>query len=344
LRIPDVLATGLYRVRLHVPAIDNRPAINRCVPLVVRSSSLNLDAPPAKTALMVWPYLTWRAYNQFDADSNGIADTWYSRWKNRTVSLVGPYERLAQKDGCDVVQPFTGWAQATPGRNIQSITDVELGRMSQAAINRYASIWYPDHSEYFEHASYHKLMTYRANRGNLVFLSANNFFRTVHINGRRNVLQLAGLQERKDISTDYRLVGVGFDACCFPRSMFGMYTIGIGTLKAPWVLDGTGLGVGDEFGMNGLEVDSARAALRRTTRDNRGAINNAFARWARCCGNHGDHRLARRRHDVRDGQYGLHAHAPNAVARRQCLAHTRQRLGPYHRSGQVSTRARRWRS
>jgi hypothetical protein len=54
--------------------------------------------PEPHTALVVWPYLTWRAYNAYDADLNGIPDSWYQFWPQRRVSLKGPLLRDGLED------------------------------------------------------------------------------------------------------------------------------------------------------------------------------------------------------------------------------------------------------
>ena len=61
-------------------------------PVVVRAP-VPLARPEPHTALVVWPYLTWRAYNAYDADLNGIPDSWYQFWRQRRVSLRGPILR-----------------------------------------------------------------------------------------------------------------------------------------------------------------------------------------------------------------------------------------------------------
>src|SRR5262249_56665936 len=82
--LPRGLASGLYHYEVTDPAGDRFHP-----PVVVRNAAFPLDHPPPHTALLVWPYLTWRAYSSYDADLDGIPDSWYQFWRQRRVSLVG---------------------------------------------------------------------------------------------------------------------------------------------------------------------------------------------------------------------------------------------------------------
>ena len=76
--LPRASASGLYHYVVGDPAGDEFRA-----PVVLRNGAFPVDHPPPHTALVVWPYLTWRAYNSYDADLNGIPDSWYHFWRNR---------------------------------------------------------------------------------------------------------------------------------------------------------------------------------------------------------------------------------------------------------------------
>jgi len=133
-----------------------------------------LDKPERHTALVVWPYLTWRAYSAYDADLNGIPDSWYQFWRQRRVSLKGPLLRDGVEDDHKAALPFSRWLCSRHPRT-QQITDVELGRLPLSTLRKYRAIVFPGHTEYYEPATYDLLMRYRDEGGNLVFLQANPF-------------------------------------------------------------------------------------------------------------------------------------------------------------------------
>ena len=131
-------------------------------PVVVRSG-WPLDHPRPHTALVVWPYLTWRAYSAYDADLNGIPDSWYQFWRQRRVSLKGPLLRDGVEDDHKAALPFSRWLCQRPVRT-QQITDVELGRLPLSTLRKYPAIVFPGHSEYYEPATYDLLKRYRDER------------------------------------------------------------------------------------------------------------------------------------------------------------------------------------
>ena len=184
-------------------------------PVVVRSGR-PLDHPRPHTALVVWPYLTWRAYSAYDADLNGIPDSWYQFWRQRRVSLKGPLLRDGVEDDHQAAVPFSRWLCSRPVRT-QQITDVELGRLPLSTLRKYPAIVFPGHSEYYEPATYDLLKRYRDEGGNLVFLQANPFYRQVRLDPASNAMEMTDYDAREGRS-DFALTGVGYDGCCFPKS------------------------------------------------------------------------------------------------------------------------------
>jgi hypothetical protein len=259
--VPSI-GPGLYRLR-----VSDAAGNHRWLPLVVRTRAFPVSTPPPKTALIVWPFLTWRAYNKWDANRNGIPDTWYERWTQRQVTLNGPYEQhLKSFPGAegDYSSPhlFMDWLTSRPHRNFQMVTDLELGRMSQVAINHYSAVLFPGHTEYYEPATYDRMLKYRNAGGHLVFLSANNFFRTVRVSARTNAMILTNVIARSRVRSDYALTGIGFQTCCFARSLWPMSRFtDPGAVAAPWLLTGTGLKPGDAIGYDGVEIDDINAQL-----------------------------------------------------------------------------------
>jgi hypothetical protein len=281
--LPAGLATGLYHYNATDPAGDRF-----VVPVVVRNATFPLDHPPAQTALLVWPYLTWRAYNAYDADLNGIPDSWYQFWRQRRVSLVGTLLPYGEEDDHRAVLPFSRWLCSRNPR-AESITDVELRNVPLSTLRRYAAIVFPGHSEYYEPATYDLLMRYRDGGGNLVFLQANPFYRQVRLDRPHNAMVMTDDDAREGRS-DFALAGVGYDGCCFPNSRARPYFAAVGRdyTRVRWLFRGTGIGPGQRFGYAGSESDRIDPEL--TPRDHvvaaraivagkRGVINAALV-WS----------------------------------------------------------------
>jgi len=281
--IPFGNPPGLYHAVAGDPAGDVFRA-----PVVVRSP-VPLDRPEAHTALVVWPYLTWRAYNAYDADLNGIPDSWYQFWRQRRVSLEGPLLRDGFEDDHQAALPFSRWLCARSVR-AQQITDVELGRLPLSTLRRYRAIVFPGHSEYYEPKTYDLLMRYRDEGGNLVFLQANPFYRQVRIDRARNAVVMTDYDAREGRS-DFALAGVGYDGCCFPKARAVPYVAAAGRdyRRVRWLFRGTGIGPSRPFGVAASESDRLDpqltphdhvVAAQAIIRGKRGVVNAAMV-WSR---------------------------------------------------------------
>jgi hypothetical protein len=285
LSLPRTLEAGLYHFVVSDPAGDTFRA-----PVVVRNSAFPVDRPPPRTALVVWPYLTWRAYNSYDADLNGIPDSWYHFWRQRRVSLRGPILPGGQEDDHKAALPFSEWLCSRHPR-VQSVTDVELGRLPLSALRRYRAIVFPGHSEYYEPHTWKRLRDYRDQGGHLVFLQANPFYRQVKLVKDRNAMVMTDLDARDRGYSDFALAGVGYDGCCFPTSHAALYVAATGAAfaRVRWLFRGTGVRPGQSFGYAGSESDRIDPQL--TPRDhvvaaraiipgNYGVVNAALV-WSR---------------------------------------------------------------
>jgi hypothetical protein len=281
--IPFGNPPGLYHAVAGDPAGDVFRA-----PIVVRSA-VPLDHPEPHTALVVWPYLTWRAYNAYDADLNGIPDSWYQFWPQRRVSLKGPLLRDGLEDDHQAALPFSRWLCSRSVRT-QQITDVELGRLSLSTLRRYRAVIFPGHTEYYEPKTYDLLMRYRREGGNLVFLQANPFYRQVRIDRERNAVVMTDYDAREGRS-DFSIAGVGYDGCCFPKDRAVPYVAAAGRdyRRMRWLFRGTGIGSGDAFGVAASESDRVDpqltphdhvVAAQAIIRGKRGVINAAMV-WSR---------------------------------------------------------------
>jgi hypothetical protein len=255
LSIPSGDPPGLY----HAVASDPTGEQFRA-PVVVRDGH-PLDKPLPYTALVVWPYLTWRAYSAYDADLNGIPDSWYQLWRQRRVSLKGPLLRDGVEDDHKAAVGFSRWLCSRRPRT-QQITDVELGRLSPGTLRKYSAVYFPGHTEYYEPHTYDLLKRYRDEGGNLVFLQANPFYRQVRLEPDANAVEMTDYDAREGRS-DFALAGVGYDGCCFPKARAEPYVAAIGRDydRVRWLFRGTGIGPGQAFGVASSESDRVDPGL-----------------------------------------------------------------------------------
>jgi hypothetical protein len=283
LYVPFGEPAGLYHAVATDPAGDSFQA-----PVVLRSGR-PLNKPEPHTALVVWPYLTWRAYSAYDADLNGIPDSWYQFWRQRRVSLKGPLLRDGLEDDHQAALPFSRWLCARHVRT-QQITDVELSRLPLSTLRKYSAVVFPGHSEYYEPATYDLLKRYRDAGGNLVFLQANPFYRQVRVDPAHNAVVMTDYDARKGRS-DFALAGVGYDGCCFPKARAVPYVAAAGKdyERVRWLFRGTGIGPGQAFGVAASESDRVDPGLsprdhviaaQALIRGKRGVIHAAMT-WSR---------------------------------------------------------------
>jgi hypothetical protein len=267
--VPPTLAPGVWRL-----GVSDAEGNDRYVPLVVRSA-LPLDAPPPGTALVVEPYLTWRAYNYADADRDGIPDTWYADFaRNRAVTLTGPYESpsldlftLCGLPRCvygdlDWVhaRSFDAWLRRDPSRRAQVVTDLELADFPLDRLLRYAAVVLPGHTEYYPTPLYELLRAYRDRGGRIAYLSANGFYASIRVDRPRDRVRLGVRPLRAAAQSDFGLLGAGFRYCCVYHRV--PYVLGPNArIAVPWLFEGTGLGEGDAFGSVTDEVDGVDPRL-----------------------------------------------------------------------------------
>jgi hypothetical protein len=230
-------------------------------PLVVHESRLARDSPPPGTALVVYSYITWRAYDRADLDRDGDVDTWYAHPRRPVIARTGRYEqvrrelaRAGREASPENQAAFALWLQQHQ-LVAQHVTDIELGRMSPAVLRRYAVIVFPGHTEYYERATYDHLLAYRNGGGRLYFMSGNSFYGEVAV-GKSRIVRLS-YRYRTPARSDFRIAATGFRSCCWPESATPRYHLaaGVGS-RLPWLLDGTSLQAGDAFGAAGGEVDT----------------------------------------------------------------------------------------
>ena len=128
--------------------------------------------------LVVLPTNTWQAYNFQDVNGDGYGDTWYAGPPNRTVDLGRTYiARGAPPRFYRYDLPFLHWLYWS-GKQAEFISDSDFDNIAngdQLAAS-YDLIVFEGHEEYVRPHEYDVVQRFRDLGGNLMFLSANNFF------------------------------------------------------------------------------------------------------------------------------------------------------------------------
>ena len=247
--------SGLYYAR--VDAGDGRVGF---APFVLRPSRLGT----ARTAVVL-PTNTWQAYNFRDADGDGWGDTWYAGGSPPVV-LDRPYlQRGVPPNFKKHDRAFLRWLALTR-RQADVLSDEDLGTIPSGERLRelYDLVVFPGHSEYVTQHAYDVVERYRDLGGNLLFLSANNFFWKVDRRG--NELRRIALW-RALRRPESRLVGVQYLANDDGERQ-GAFVVR-NAEAAPWLWDGTDLTTGSTFGEFvggfGTEIDAVTRSSPRGT-------------------------------------------------------------------------------
>jgi hypothetical protein len=235
--------SGLYFARIV------SPAGHAFAPFVVRPHRLG-----EHRIAVVLPTNTWGAYNFRDANRDGVGDTWYAD-PRLSVELDRPFmghgapPHFAQYDLL-----FLRWLART-GKHVDVLTDDDLERVRDgAALARaYDLVVFSGHHEYVTTHEYDVTEAYRNRGGNLMFLSANNFFYKVIRTG--SVLHRVG--RWRDLGRpEAALVGVQYldwNHDEWPNAGYVVHTSG-------WPFAGSGVGQGAKFGTYGIEIDTRTAS------------------------------------------------------------------------------------
>jgi hypothetical protein len=215
--------------------------------------------------------MTWQAYNFHDDDANGTLDTWYAGAPH--ARLGRPYEnRGVIPHYKHYEQPFLSWLVSS-GHDVDYLADADLDAASTSGrrlADLYDLIIFPGHHEYVTEHEFNVVTVFRNLGGNLMFLSANNFFyRTVkhgQVMTRRGRWRTAGRPESALIGVQY----FGNDAGRHQAPW---------TLRASpaglWVFAGTGLYPGSAFARGGIEADETTSSSPKGTQVI-AAIRNVF--------------------------------------------------------------------
>jgi hypothetical protein len=218
-------------------------------PFVVRPRKLGENR-----VAVVLPTLTWQAYNVRDDDGDGEGDSWYAHRHTRTVRLGRPFlSRGVPYNFRRYDLPFLNWLAWT-GReaDVLAQADVEAAGPRRLAA-AYELIVFPGHHEYVTTREYDAIEGYRDLGGNLMFLSANNFFWRVVREGdtirKTRLWRELGRPEAALIGVQYRMNGTT------PRRPWIVRRAAAGS----WIFARTGLKVGSALARGGVEIDMVAA-------------------------------------------------------------------------------------
>ncbi len=241
--------SGLYFARLN--ASDGRVGF---APFVVRPRRLG-----EHRVAVVLPTMTWQAYNLRDDDGDGRGDTWYARWNTHFARLGRPYlNRGVPYNFRRYDLPFLHWL-AENGHDVDVLSDTDLDRArGDQLAGAYDLIVFPGHHEYVTTREYDVVERFRDLGGNLMFLSANNFFWQAVKHG--NVIEKTK-QWRELGRPEAALLGVEYRGNV--RGTHRGPWILRSSPAASWVFAGTGLKDGSAFSTGGIEIDKTGSASPR---------------------------------------------------------------------------------
>jgi hypothetical protein len=243
--------SGIYFVRL--TAADGRIGF---APFIVAPRRLG-----EHRVAVVLPTLTWQAYNFRDEDGDGKGDTWYVDEKQTSVRLGRPYLDRGVPYGYRNNLGFLNWLHWTHKRvDYLSQWDLEQAPNQRALARAYGLIVFAGHHEYVTEREYDLVQGYRDLGGNLMFLSANNFFWRVE---RTDGVIVKSESWRGLGRPEASLVGVQYVG--HQRSPRGSWVVRK-TPASSWLFAGTDLDIGSGFGRGGVEIDQVAGASPRSVR------------------------------------------------------------------------------
>src|SRR5436190_1578057 len=185
-----------------------------------------------------------------DANRDGVGDTWYAD-PRLDVELDRPFQGHGVPPhyaAYDLL--FLRWLART-AKHVDVLTDDDLERVHDGAqlARAYDLVVFSGHHEYVTTHEYDVTQAYRDHGGNLMFLSANNFFYRVVRTG--SVLHRVG--RWRDLGRpEAALVGVQYLDWNHDEFGNGAYVL----RSSGWPFTGTGLQAGSSFGTYGIEIDA----------------------------------------------------------------------------------------
>ena len=206
---------------------------------------------------VVLPTFTWQAYNHRDDDGDGDEDTWYASQDEQRVQLGRPYLNRGVPPYYRVYdQPFLRWLFHTArGADYFADSDLDAVASGRRLAEAYDLIIFPGHHEYVTEREYDAVTEFRNLGGNLMFLSANNFFWRVDKRGNG----IFRIRQWRDLGRpEAGLIGVQY-AGNDGGGARGPWIVRAAE-SAPWLFSGTGLENGDELSSGGIEIDAVASS------------------------------------------------------------------------------------
>jgi hypothetical protein len=243
--------SGFYFARLTAPGARVGYAT-----FVLRPKHLGRNA-----VAIVLPTQTWQAYNFRDGNGDHVPDTWYA--SGETASLVRPFlNRGVPPHYKYYDHRFLSWANLT-GHTADYLSDADLNGVDGAQLRKaYQLVIFEGHHEYVTQHEYDTATRYRDLGGNLIFLSANNFFWKITI--RDHVM--TRVAKWRDLGRpEAALIGVQY----FHNDLGehrGPWIVRPAAKNVPWLIGGTGLEVGMAFSSGGIEADDITSASPKNVR------------------------------------------------------------------------------
>ena len=209
---------------------------------------------------VVLPTFTWQAYNFSDDDGDGVPNTWYASRSVTSVKLFRPFENRGVPPHYKYYdQPFLCWLIAN-GWQVDYLADSDLDAAAGGAAlaRKYDLLVFSGHHEYVTTREFRTVRGFRNHGGNLMFLSANNFFWRVDRRGDRifriRKFRELGMPEASVIGVQYIANDDG--------SHRGPWIVR-DAKAAKWLFDGTGVGRGTRLSSGGIEIDKTASASPR---------------------------------------------------------------------------------
>src|SRR5436190_14044938 len=167
--------SGVYYVQLTAPGGRVGYA-----PFVLRPTRLG-----EHRVAVVMPTESWQGYNYHDDNGDGRADTWYACTCQHTARLGRPFIDRGTPPHFKYYEiPFLRWLSRNHP-DVDIISDAELKASSGRRLAKaYTLLIFSGHHEYLTTHEYDAVTEFRNRGGNLMFLSANNFYWKIVIRDR----------------------------------------------------------------------------------------------------------------------------------------------------------------
>ena len=195
---------------------------------------------------------TWQAYNFRDENHDNVGDTWYADWRHKTLRLGRAYLNRGVPSHYKYYEdPFLRWLLAT-GKDVDYLSDSDLDRVrsGRELARDYVLIIFPGHHEYVTTNEYNNVTSFRNLGGNLMFMSADNFYWRVTRHGgymtKTRSWRSLGRPESSLIGVQYLANDHGTHR--------GPWRVR-NEDAVPWLFADTHLQNGAPFGNAGIEVD-----------------------------------------------------------------------------------------